>query len=515
MVFKCKICGGNIELEKGSTVGKCDSCGTKQTLPIIDSDKREKLYDRANNLRRSNDFDSALEVYEQILNDKPDDAEAYWSILLCMYGIEYVEDPYTHERIPTVNRTQVTPIFNNANYKMALKYADIEQQLIYKEEAEKINEIQRGILAISEKVEPYDVFISYKETDANGRRTIDSVLATDLYDKLCKEGFKVFFSKISLEDKIGTAYEPYIFGALKSAKVMIVLGTRPEYFNAVWVRNEWSRFLGFIKVSDGKKILIPVYRDMNVYDLPRELSLLQAQDMSKIGFEQDLIRGIRKYVQVDNNVIQVQQNGYDYGYEQERGRLQAQEDFKREQIRKEEEKKRNEALRKEQEARMEAERIENEKRQLEKELKEKKKTQYLNWLKGTGVVFVIGLIFLAFSAGFGAFVLFVSFAMLCYSTVQYFSDDYSNGANKVNEPPMIKFPKGFEPFQEHDYMEIVSSLMGEGFTNITCTNMHDVILGLFKKAGRVDRILVYGNVISSGGKKYPPDIPIQIFYHGK
>ena len=35
-------------------------------------------------------------------------AEAYWSIVLCRYGIEYVEDPATHKRIPTVNRAQYT-----------------------------------------------------------------------------------------------------------------------------------------------------------------------------------------------------------------------------------------------------------------------------------------------------------------------------------------------------------------------------------------------------------------------
>ena len=33
---------------------------------------------------------------------------------------------------------------------------------------------------------------------------------------------------------------------------------------------------------------------MDPYDLPEEFSHLQAQDMSKLGFMQDLIRGIKK-----------------------------------------------------------------------------------------------------------------------------------------------------------------------------------------------------------------------------
>lgn len=297
-VFKCKMCGGTIEFEQGATVGVCDSCGTKQTLPRLDDDKKANLYDRANHFRRNNDFDKAMSIYEQILNEDNTDAEAYWSLVLCRYGIEYVEDPASHKRIPTVNRAQFTSIFADEDYKSALQYADGYQKTIYEDEAKAIDEIQKGILVISQKEEPFDVFICYKETDANGRRTQDSVLANDLYHQLTQEGFKVFFARITLEDKLGTAYEPYIFAALNSSKVMVVLGTKPEYFNAVWVKNEWSRYLALIK-NGAKKMLIPAYRDMDPYDLPEEFSHLQAQDMSKLGFMQDLIRGIKKIIEAD------------------------------------------------------------------------------------------------------------------------------------------------------------------------------------------------------------------------
>lgn len=296
-VIKCKMCGGTVEFEPGATVGVCDSCGTQQTLPRLDDDRRANLYDRANHFRRSNEFDKAMSLYEQILNEDNTDAEAYWSLVLCRYGIEYVEDPVTHKRVPTVNRAQFTSVFDDDNYKSAIRYADGFQREIYEEEARTINEIQKGILSISQKEEPFDVFICYKETDAGGRRTPDSVLANDLYHQLTQEGFKVFFARITLEDKLGAAYEPYIFAALNSAKVMVVLGTRPEYFNAVWVKNEWSRYLSLVKTSGGKKVLIPAYKDMDPYDLPEEFSHLQAQDMSKLGFMQDLIRGIKKIAQ--------------------------------------------------------------------------------------------------------------------------------------------------------------------------------------------------------------------------
>ncbi len=299
VIFRCKMCGGDLEIRPGESVATCEYCGTTQTLPKLDDDRRSNLYDRANHFRRNNEFDKAMGIYEQILNEDGSDAEAYWSLVLCRYGIEYVEDPSSHKRIPTVNRAQYTSIYADENYKAALEHADAYQREIYEAEAKAIDEIQKGILEISSKEEPFDVFICYKETDANGRRTVDSVLATDLYHQLTQEGFKVFFSRITLEDKLGVAYEPYIFAALNSAKVMIALGTKPEYFNAVWVKNEWSRYLALVKQSGGKKTLIPAYRDMDPYDLPEEFSHLQAQDMSKLGFMQDLIRGIKKILQQD------------------------------------------------------------------------------------------------------------------------------------------------------------------------------------------------------------------------
>lgn len=305
-IFKCKMCGGTLEINN-ETVAVCQYCGTKQTLPKLDDDRKANLYDRANHFRRNNEFDKAMGIYEQILNDDNTDAESYWSLVLCRYGIEYVEDPTTHKRIPTVNRAQFTSIFDDEDYKSALQYADGYQKEVYEQEANAINEIQKGILAISQKEEPFDVFICYKETDNRGCRTPDSVLATELYNELTREGFKVFFARITLEDKLGQEYEPYIFAALNSAKVMVVLGTKPEYFNAVWVKNEWSRYIALIK-NGARKMLIPAYKDMNPYDLPEEFSHLQAQDMSKLGFMQDLIRGIKKVIDADKIASIVVQN---------------------------------------------------------------------------------------------------------------------------------------------------------------------------------------------------------------
>ncbi|MDY5586509.1 MAG: TIR domain-containing protein [Oscillospiraceae bacterium] len=98
---------------------------------------------------------------------------------------------------------------------------------------------------------------------------------------------------ISLESKLGVEYEPYIFAALNSARVMIVVGTDYDNFNAVWVKNEWSRYLALI-ASGQKKTLIPCFKNIDAYDMPREFNKLAAQDMGKVGAMQDLLRGVEK-----------------------------------------------------------------------------------------------------------------------------------------------------------------------------------------------------------------------------
>ena len=123
------------------------------------------------------------------------------------------------------------------------------------------------------------------------------MIAQDIYRALTKEGYRVFFSRISLEGKLGVEYEPYIFAALNSAKVMIVIGTDYEYFDAVWVKNEWSRFLKLI-ASGQQKTVIPVYKDMDPYD--KELRALAAQNMGKIGAMQDLLHGVEKLLDKTN-----------------------------------------------------------------------------------------------------------------------------------------------------------------------------------------------------------------------
>ena len=294
-IIKCKMCGGDIEISADKTFGTCEYCGSTMTLPKVDDEQRAAAFNRGNHFRRSGEFDKALAVYERIVAEDDNDAEAHWCCALCRFGIEYVEDPATYEWLPTCHRASFDSFLEDVDYLAAVEHSDGITRRQYQKDAAKIAEVQRGILATSQNEQPFDIFLCYKETGEDGQRTRDSLMAQEVYYELTEQGYRVFFARITLEDKAGTEYEPYIFAALNSAKVMVVIGTKPEHFNAVWVKNEWSRFLSMMK-KDRSKLLLPCYRDMDPYDLPEALAVLQSYDMSKIGFMQDLIRGVKKVI---------------------------------------------------------------------------------------------------------------------------------------------------------------------------------------------------------------------------
>ena len=297
-ILKCKMCGGDVILAEDKTFGTCDHCGSTMTFPKVSDDQRAAAFNRGNHFRRIGEFDKALAVYERIVAEDDSDAEAHWCCALCRFGIEYVEDPATYEWLPTCHRASFDSFLEDVDYLAALEHSEGITRRQYQKDAAKIAEVQRGILATSRNTEPYDVFISYKELDETGERTRDSILAQEIYYRLTEKGWRVFFSRLSLEDVPGTQYEPYIFAALNSAKVMVVVGTSEANLNAVWVKNEWSRFLAMMR-KDRRKLLIPCYRDMDPYDLPEQLSVLMSYDMGKIGFMQDLIRGVDKVLSAE------------------------------------------------------------------------------------------------------------------------------------------------------------------------------------------------------------------------
>ena len=132
MLLKCKMCGGDLQPAEGMTTVECEFCGTMQTIATADSEKKTNLFNRANRLRMASEFDKAAAVYENIVAEFPEEAEAYWGLCLCAYGIEYVDDPASGRKIPTCHRTLPESIMDSSNFEMACDYADSVAKKLYR-----------------------------------------------------------------------------------------------------------------------------------------------------------------------------------------------------------------------------------------------------------------------------------------------------------------------------------------------------------------------------------------------
>ena len=299
-VLECKSCGGQLQPIEGAKIVYCEYCGSANIFSYVD---RFSLYNQANYLRQKNEFDRAINVYENIINEDPNDAEAYFGIALCKYGIEYVKDPADERMIPTCHRTRIKLFSQDEDYKKAVSLSEPNVADVYRLEAEKIDHILKGIQKLSYNQKKYDVFICYKESDENGERTRTSVIAQDVYEQLTARGYRVFFARKTLAGMIGSDYEPVIFSALYSAKVMLVIGTVPREFQGIWVRNEWIRFMERIAGGD-ECTLIPCYKDMSPYELPSEMVNIQSLDISKIGFIQDITDALERLIKRNSTIQQ-------------------------------------------------------------------------------------------------------------------------------------------------------------------------------------------------------------------
>lgn len=136
---------------------------------------------------------------------------------------------------------------------------------------------------VSEVFENTEVCICYIESDEQGRRTRDSIIAQDLYLKLEAANINTFYQRISASDLTEFELEKACMEAKRQAQVLLVLGTTREYFERI-TENVQDYF--------GDKKVIPVCSGIDASHLPDGLSNLQAVNYDSIGSLSVLIKNI-------------------------------------------------------------------------------------------------------------------------------------------------------------------------------------------------------------------------------
>ena len=296
----CYNCGGEWISRGGRLV--CAHCGSYKPAEIT-GEELTLLYTAFQKLRLA-EFYEAEQEFDDIIQRYPRNAQAYWGRLMARYGIKYEED-YDGARIPTCYATSIESIFAASDYKKAMECADTETRAVFKEHASYIERVRKEWVEKAKKEKPYDIFICYKDSDlARGvKRTRDSFTMQDLYIYLTNKGYRVFFSHETLREKTGEKYEPYIFNALSTAKIMLVYGSDPDYINATWVKNEWTRYKKRMQAGEKKlNSLLVAYEGFSPNELPLALSSTQCFDATDRRFYSDLTDKIEEILFEKNSV---------------------------------------------------------------------------------------------------------------------------------------------------------------------------------------------------------------------
>lgn len=272
----CNNCGGDYEYRNGKWI--CIHCGSYRPEGIS-NEERTLLFSAFQKLRLA-EFNEAELEFDDIIHRYPLNPSGYWGRLLAKYGIKYEED-FDGRKIPTCYATSIDSIISDKDYLKAVGLADEDSRDYYRKQAEYIERVRKEWLEKTKTEVPYDIFISYKDRDQenNIERTEDSINALELYNHLTRQGYNVFYSRESLRNKIGEEYEPYIFHALKTAKIMIVYASSIEYINSTWVKNEWQRYLKQIDIGEKREgSLLVVCDGFSPSELPKVLSSKQCLD---------------------------------------------------------------------------------------------------------------------------------------------------------------------------------------------------------------------------------------------
>jgi len=295
----CECCGAYLTDQKTKWV--CEHCLTEYKKSFVESDEVQRLLNQANKTRMQNKFIDSKNEYTDIISKYPECVDAYWGRLLSELGIEYVkgdEDVY----YPSCHRLTFSNILNEQDYLKVQELTDEDSKEWYEEKANQIEAIRLELMNLTKNFDPFDIFISYKENDGQGNVTKDSQYVTDLYHKLTELGYKVFLSRITLGQIAGSKYEPYIYSAISTAQVMITFSSDKTFLEATWVKNEWSRYLELIKQGSKKKgSLIPIYFQMDPYDLPIEFSGIQGFNYADLEILRKLEESITKIISKKGN----------------------------------------------------------------------------------------------------------------------------------------------------------------------------------------------------------------------
>ena len=282
----CPTCGVKLQIPDGKDSVICGYCHTtvraRTVVPTVEIDK---YVHEGENLCEEMRFSQALSCFERANKLNPDDPRVLWGIIRCKYCVQILYEDNAGKLYALCTRRVVKKVKETAEYArlQAHEPADKAEREYIKKITTYVRNIEsqqnalaqywNEIAAKDDRV--YDVFICYKETERfevegapgtyDKRDSVDKEWVHELYARLVEQieerGLKirVFFAPVSLGKFVGDQFSAGITQALSTARVMLLAGSRREYFDTTWMLNERTRFLRTIEVEGLDRKIIPLY----------------------------------------------------------------------------------------------------------------------------------------------------------------------------------------------------------------------------------------------------------------
>ena len=239
---KCLECGGVVEFNEITFVGKCKYCGNTFIFERPLNNQNLIKYELATDKLRNNNFEEAQFLFCELAKVCPN-IEIYWGALLAEFGVEIDFDNNIQNVI--IYKTNSKTIFESENYKNLVMLG------LSQERYDKVLEIERIKLQINSlsNLQDNQISICY-EKSSNDAEKVSSFLTQNKY--------KVYVCH--------TENEAQNYCALQSAKTLLILQDKNSNLNKQ--KKYWQRFLTMHPYSQKNNVIVVGY---NKLDLPQRL----------------------------------------------------------------------------------------------------------------------------------------------------------------------------------------------------------------------------------------------------
>ncbi|MBQ7306960.1 MAG: leucine-rich repeat domain-containing protein [Clostridia bacterium] len=243
---KCLECGGIVDFNQDTFVGKCRYCGNVFIFDKPLNNENLVKYEIATDKLRSYDFDEAEKIFTKLTEQAPNE-EFYWGAFLSEFGVDIVLEEDTQNVI--LYKLSQKSIFESQNFRklMMLQKAEKERYNSLAIEIERIKAQINSIYHLTDN----DICICHQD---------ESVNAQIVSSFLVNNGYKVY---VCDDQK-----EAQNYCGLSKAKTLIILQSQDKNLNFGNQKKYWQRFLKLHPYSL-KNNIITIGKD--IFSLPQKL----------------------------------------------------------------------------------------------------------------------------------------------------------------------------------------------------------------------------------------------------